>query len=517
MTWAAEVWKTAEDALEEWETAAVRWVTDSKWRHNMANIIEKIKRFPFKVKLIAGTGAACLLLIIIIVVSVISGSEEEVAYKETQVYYGNLVSGVTESGSVDIGTIEQTFDLDMSALERASVSSSSSSSGSQSGMGGMASSALDMFSQIFSMAGGNGSSGQGDDSSLTVSGVCVTVGQQVAVGDALYELEEESVSELEEQLQSNVEKAKADLDAVYADQTLSRESANYTYEISLEYGNYAQTEYNQTISDLEDAVESAEEALENAKTLLANYEAQLEDASNSYEDALQILNNCIYSRDTTDKEDSPGEYVYYFQLAESAQSTADSLESKVDQLTDRVEQAQSNVDTAEKNCNKAKRNLEQGKISALQTLRLKTLAYETAQETYDITIAYLDVEAEEQEETYAEAQDIWDEFSSYISENIVQSQYNGVVTTVELSEGDTISTGQILITLNNQDDVTITVTVDEDDMTDITIGSMANVVFTAYPDDVFSAEVTEISDAETDSNNNVVYDVTATLSGDVSG
>ncbi|MFQ9032783.1 MAG: hypothetical protein ACLR7F_13075 [Waltera sp.] len=40
------------------------------------------------------------------------------------------------------------------------------------------------------------------------------VGQQVSEGDPLYLLEEDSVSDLEDELQSNVEKAKADLEAV---------------------------------------------------------------------------------------------------------------------------------------------------------------------------------------------------------------------------------------------------------------------------------------------------------------
>ena len=57
-------------------------------------------------------------------------SDTEVIYKETTVKYGTLVKGVTESGSVDIGTVDQTFDLDMSALQRTDTSGSSSSGGS---------------------------------------------------------------------------------------------------------------------------------------------------------------------------------------------------------------------------------------------------------------------------------------------------------------------------------------------------------------------------------------------------
>ena len=54
-------------------------------------------------------------------------------------------------------------------------------------------------------------------------------------------------------------------------------------------------------------------------------------------------------------------------------------------------------------------------------------------------------------------------------------------------------------------------------MTDISLGSEAVINLTAYPDTTFSATVTEIADAEADSSGNVTYDVTVTLSGDVSG
>ena len=86
---------------------------------------------------------------------------------------------------------------------------------------------------------------------------------------------------------------------------------------------------------------------------------------------------------------------------------------------------------------------------------------------------------------------------------------------MELEAGDKISTGTSLVTLYDMDEVTITV--DEDDMTDISLGSAANIALTAYPEDIFTAKVTAIGDATSDSSGNITYDVTVTLEGDVSG
>ncbi len=460
---------------------------------------------------------SCLVISVIAVSILIGmrGRHESYVYKETQVEYGRLTVGVTKSGSIDIGTVEQTFDLDMSALQRVETGNSESSSnmgtvGGMPAMGGMGG-GLNMLGQTF---GGGSLVGAGEASSLTVARVQVSVGQEVSEGDVLYELAEKSVSELEQKLQANVEKAKTDLDAVYADQVLSRQTAKYAYESSMAYGDYAGTEYDTAVQELEDAVETKRIALERAKASLEEYQNLLKDISDSYNDAVQALENCQYSLENT----SPSEaylYGYYYELTENAQATADSLKQQKEQLENNVRQG--NVETATQNYNGARRSLEQGKLSAKQTYDLRNLAYDTAQETYDITLGYLDEDAAVQEEIYQETKEKWEEFSSYISQNAVLAKYNGVVTSVALTKGDSIHTGSGLITLYDMDNVTMTVSVYEEDMTDIFLGSEANILFTAYPEDPFTAVVTEISEASADSRGNVVYEVTVTVQGDVSG
>lgn len=492
---------------------------------------EKIPAARRRILFAAGV-VSCLVILAVIVYLFAGrrGRQESYTYKETQVQYGTLTVGVTESGSIDIGTVEQTFDLDMNALQRVDTGTSASASsggfsvgdmsasGGMQGMGasggGAIGGGLDMFSQMF---GGGGSLVEtGQASSLTVAGVRVSVGQQIAEGDVLYELAEESVSELEQKLQSNVEKAKADLDAVYADQNLSKQTAKYTYESSMAYGKYAETEYNAAIQELNETVENSRKTLERAQASLAEYQRRLEDITDSYDDAAQVLSNCQYSLDHTPHSDV-GNYAYYYEMRESAQQTVDSLKQQKQQLENNIEQAQSNVETALKNYNAAQRKLAQGQLSARQTYDLRNLAYNTAQETYDITLAYLEGDVTAQEEIYQETKEKWEEFSSYISGNAVLARYNGVVTSVELAEGDSIRTGSALITLYDMEDVSMTVTVYEEDMADISLGSAAKLHFTAYPDDIFAATVTEISEASTDSRGNVVYEVTVTVEGDVSG
>lgn len=485
---------------------------------------QKLKNMSRKQK-----GLAALLIVTALVCLTVAlllwhnADRDSVTYRETSVQYGNLVVGITGNGSVDIGTVEQIFELDMSALQRADTSGSESGSGGSGGMvgggmgGGNMQSGLDMFGQIFGMEGNTNYTDGSQDSTLTVSGVCVSVGQQVKAGDPLYYLEEESVSELEEQLKANVEKARADLEAVYADQELSRQTAEYTFDTGQAYGGYASTEYSAAIQELENAVEDKKSALEKARKTLEEYREQLEQAAKDYEAAAEVLKNTEWSRDNTDKWDSTYDYVQYFQMAQTAKASADSLEQKKEQLENNVEQAESNADSCARELAEAERALEQGKLSAEQTLKLRQLAYNTAQETYDIALGYLEEDAAEQEETCADAEEKWEEFSSHIQGNTVRAQYDGVITEVGLEEGDTLKTNDKLVTLYAEDEITMTVPVDEDDMTDIQEGTQANISLTAYPDRIFTGSVTEISDAETDSSGNVTYKVTVTMTGDVSG
>lgn len=464
-------------------------------------------------------------LILVIVVAAGNGSDEETAYRETTVQKGSLVVGITEDGSVEVGTVDQTFELDLSALQRADTDSSQSTSGGsrESGQGGqnggpdMMQEIFNQFDQMFSLVGGGNADSADTVGELEVSQVCVSVGQQVAAGDVLYLLEEDSVADIREELQTNVEKAEADLNAVYAEQTLSRQTAQYTYDSSVAYGTYADTEYRTTLTSLENAVTEKEKQLERARKLQASCQEQLEQAETDYEEAVAVLENCEWSRDNTDKWESTYNYVTYFQMAQTAQSNVDTLEQKKEQLEQNVEQAGQNVETCSRELARAERELASGRLTAEETLSLRRLAGSTAQETYDITTAYQDSSVKEQEETYADAKEKWEEFSSHIDGNAVKAKYDGVITEVSLEEGDSIHTGDTLVTLYDTEDVSMTVSLDEDDMADIAVGGKANVSFTAYPEEVFQAEVTQIADAETDSSGNVTRDVTVTLQGDVSG
>lgn len=486
---------------------------------------------------------ACVLIGCIIIAFVIFGGNSTSgtdSYRETQVAFGNLTVGITESGTIDVGTVEQTFELDMSALTRVTTSNSNSSSGSSGGMssgmsggmggmtGGMggsmsssagSASATSMFGNMFNMGGNStttSNSSSSNNSSLVVDSIAISVGQSISVGDVILTLESEGVEELKTELEENTQKASADLEALIADQKLSTVTAEYTLSTALKYGEYAETEKNNTINSLKEDVETAQSALDQAKKNLTRYQEQLATAQADYEDAKVAMDHAVWTRDNSDKNNELYWYTEAFKNAETAISNAESLESKVEQLESRVESAQSNVERAESTLAKAKRQYKAGLLSAQETYDLRMLAYNTAQETYDITTSYLEDDLASQQKTYDDTLSKWNEFNSYIDGVNILSEYNGVVTAISLEKGDGLNTGATVITLYDADDVTMTVTVSEDDMTDIELDGKANISLTAYPNEVFEATVTDISDATTDNSGNTTRDVTVTIKGDLS-
>lgn len=449
-------------------------------------------------------------LAVILAVSVVAGvngdtsSNEDVTYKETTVSYGSLTVGITESGSVDIGTIEQTFDLDLSAYVSASSSSTS-------GMGG---GGMNGFAQMMSMLGGGSGSSSSSGSTLEIATVEVTAGQSVEVGDVLYTLTDDSITDIRDQMEADVESAKADLDSITADNTISRVTAKNTYNTAIAYGEYAQTEYDLAVQELEDAITDIEEQIAVYEEENADLEEENAKLQEQYETAQYAATQFEY---TVNHTDDIYNYVTYEDLRETYQAKADSYEEKIEANEETIENNNDKIEELQADLAKAQRELESGTLKAQEQYNLRMLSYSTASEAYDVSIASLDLTEKEQRETYEDALEKLEEFDSSISGGNVIAEYAGIVTEASLAAGDTITTGTTLLTIYDQTETTITVSVSATDLKSLELGGAANIVFTAYPDTVYTGSITEIGDSSTDSSGNITYEITVTIDGDTSG
>lgn len=438
-----------------------------------------------------------------------NGQTSEVTYRETTVEYGNLTVGITEDSTVNIGTVSQTFDLDISALVSSDSSSSSSTSQNDS-MGGMG---MQMFS-----FGGDTYTSQSQE--MVIDSVHITVGQEIQAGDVLYTLTEDSVEEIRTQLEEDVEDTLADYQALTVEQQQSYLTAKQGYDTYVTNGSLAELTYNKELQDLQDKVDEAADTLEEKQNQvnenlekLVELQEELTSAKKDLKDA-----EAAVSDNHDNRYNDPYYYTVYLSTRDMAQTIVDEIEDDIESLTDENETLLTEIGEATRSWNEACRNLESEKLTAQQTLETDQYYASVSSEWYSIQTTSLDNEKQSAYASYESAVKKLDEFNSYIVGNDVIAEDSGVVTEVPLEEGDGVTRNTSLVTLYDASDVTMEITVSEDGYKAIDQDGEVNITYTAYPDVVYSGIISEVSDAAYDSSSGeVYYTITVTVQGDVSG
>lgn len=438
-----------------------------------------------------------------------NGQTSEVTYRETTVEYGNLTVGITEDSTVNIGTVSQTFDLDISALVSSDSSSSSSTSQNDS-MGGMG-------KQMFSFGGDTYTS---QSQEMVIDSVHITVGQEIQAGDVLYTLTEDSVEEIRTQLEEDVEDTLADYQALTVEQQQSYLTAKQGYDTYVTNGSLAELTYNKELQDLQDKVDEAADTLEEKQNQvnenlekLVELQEELTSAKKDLKDA-----EAAVSENHDNRYNDPYYYTVYLNTRDMAQTIVDEIEEDIESLTDENETLLTEIGEATRSWNEACRNLESEKLTAQQTLETDQYYASVSSEWYSIQTTSLDNEKQSAYASYESAVKKLDEFNSYIVGNDVIAEDSGVVTEVPLEEGDGVARNTSLVTLYDAFDVTMEITVSEDDYKAIDQDGEVNITYTAYPDVVYNGVISEVSDATYDSSSGeVYYTITVTVQGDVSG
>lgn len=456
-------------------------------------------------------GILCIAIIVTSVcIHIRNKNSQSVVYKETTVEKGDLTVGITEDSTVSIGTIEQTFDLDISALVSDSSSSSSNSNNNQ-GPGGMGGGMMNF---------GSGNSYSSQQQEMDVDAVEVTVGQKVSVGDVLYTLSADSVSEIRSQLEKDVQDTKVSLDALLVEQQETQLQAQQGYDTYVSNGNLAQVEYNVDIKELQDAVDDAEDDLNDKSDTInenlekiADYQERLQKAKDSYDDAQAGIDD-IYD----ERLEQIYYYVTFLNSREDASDLIDEFEKQIEDLEAENDTLVGEMNTAARTLTQAQRDYDLGVLTAKQTLDTDTYYKNAASEWYDIQLTSLNADVTDAQYEYDDAVEKLDRFNTAIVGNDLVSEYDGVITAVPLTIEDTITMNTSLVSLYDQSDVTMEVTLSEDDKEAVEENEGVIVNFTAYPDTPYEAEITDIGDATYDSDSGeVYYTITVTLQGDVSG
>ena len=456
--------------------------------------------------------ATALILIATIVTAMIYKSKSEsessanTVYREETVTKGALTVGITEEGTVTIGTTAQTLDVDISAYTGSD--NTTANSWPNAGGGGMPGQQTQTTTTT---------STDSDTRELEVKQVYINVGQEIAKGDPIALLDADSVNDIKTDLQADVEDAKNTYDETAASQTVSDQTAEQNYKLYSLYGDTAQSAYDTTVATLQDAVDSAQQDLDDANDTLQDYQDQLTEDQTNLPTFKKALENATYTANGIDKETAMYGWLTAEDSRETAQELVDNTEDEIDDLTDEIKAQNTKIAEYEIALESAKKAYELGVIEAKATMDTHIFQNQNADTYLSVSKAQNALATEEAKDDLTQAQKKLSEFNSYIQNNEIIAAENGVISAVSITAGDDLYSNSDLITVNDYDKVTATVDVSEDDIDYAKVGAEAKVNIDAFPDTVFDASVTDVGDANYDSSTGTTsYEVTVTLSGDLS-
>lgn len=448
--------------------------------------------------------------------------EAEVVTKETVAEYGDLTVGVTESGSAALGTVEQKFSVDLSESGSSSTTTGSQNTNDLSKIQGM--------NMTTGNNGGSGSQSDSDNSSesgiLEVEEVYVSEGQVVEKGDNLLKLTKESIDKARKILKDAVDSAELTLKKAKIDRKSTKVSAKYEYEENITIGKNAKNDYNNTVASLQNAVNEAQDAVEEADKRIAaipkeikKLQAQKTSASKDTSTKNAGISPDRGAGDGTQEVQGNGAIESSITDNSTTTGTTDTttgMESQISALESELTSVKKNYSNLVNRLTQAKSEQISGKITAKEKYDQAILNYENAKEIYDIAMDGIDDEVNEAKDALAEAKENRAEFESFVLDGIITTEYAGTILSVGYEKGDILNSDTAMTTYADAKAVEVTVSVSQEDISNVEIGETVNIVFTAYEEEMYYGTVTGITTSESNSSSTVSYDVTVNVTGDVS-
>lgn len=145
------------------------------------------------------------------------------------------------------------------------------------------------------------------------------------------------------------------------------------------------------------------------------------------------------------------------------------------------------------------------------------LSYENADSQYSADVTGVDVSVDTAQDTLTDAKEALSEFEAFVGDGTIYSDYDGTIMSVGYEAGDDLSTSTSIVTFADTDAVTMTVSVSEEDISEIAIGDEVMIELNAYEDQTFSGEVESIDTSVSSGSSTISYNVTVKINGDVDG
>ena len=387
---------------------------------------------------------------------------------------------------------------------------------------------------------------------LEIEEVYAASGEEVTVGDKILKLTEDSVEEARKEL----ERALEDAELAYRTGAIEYEqdliTAEYTRDSAILTGQQAKEVYDETVASLQSAVTRAEEELQDAEDDIAEYESYVNDGS--YKSYFKVDEyQAIYDENLkalTDKMDEWG--ISWSQVTGSGggstqlsvdvsgnnaqpQSGGTSNASILASLYSILEQNLKDLEEAEDKYEDALTNAAfelqtlQLKLSSLQQagteakedyeiqLAQAKLTYETSQSgaeraesDYNTTVEKAKSDLAALKSTYEDAKENLELFESSVGDGYFYASEDGTILRIMVRAEQALTSDAVVFVYSNPKELTVTVSVDQSDITKLTVGDSAYVQSSAGSG--YTGVITAIDPvSSSDSRTSVIYSVTVQI------
>ena len=387
---------------------------------------------------------------------------------------------------------------------------------------------------------------------LEIEEVYAASGEEVTAGDKILKLTEDSVEEARKEL----ERALEDAELAYRTGAIEYEqdliTAEYTRDSAILTGQQAKEVYDETVASLQSAVTRAEEELQDAEDDIAEYESYVNDGS--YKSYFRVDEyQAIYDENLkalTDKMDEWG--ISWSQVTGSGggstqlsvdvsgnnaqpQSGGTSNASILASLYSILEQNLKDLEEAEDKYEDTLTNAAfelqtlQLKLSSLQQavteakedyeiqLAQAKLTYETslsgaerAESDYNTTVEKAKSDLAALKSTYEDAKENLELFESSVGDGYFYASEDGTILRTMVRAEQALTSDAVVFVYSNPKELTVTVSVDQSDITKLTVGDSAYVQSSAGSG--YTGVITAIDPVSSSSSRtSVTYSVTVQI------
>ena len=383
---------------------------------------------------------------------------------------------------------------------------------------------------------------------LEIEEVYAASGEEVTAGDKILKLTEDSVEEARKELERALEDAELayHTGAIEYEQNLI--TAEYTRDSAILTGQQAKDVYDETVASLQSAVTRAEEELQDAEDDIAEYESYVNDGS--YKSYFKVDEyQAIYDENLkalTDKMDEWG--ISWSQVTggggsvqigggaganmqSGGTSNANilaSLYSILEQNLKDLEEAEDKYEDALTNAAFELQTL-QLKLSSLQQavteakedyeiqLAQAKLTYETslsgaerAESDYNTTVEKAKSDLAALKSTYEDAKENLELFESSVGDGYFYASEDGTILRTMVRAEQALTSDAVVFVYSNPKELTVTVSVDQSDITKLTVGDSAYVQSSAGSG--YTGVITAIDPVSSSSSRtSVTYSVTVQI------